>query len=194
MQKLFVSVIVGIFNGFTFWQLGNSIQDMQNRMFSAFLIVTIPPTIVNGVVPKFYQNMALWQAREYPSRIYGWFAFTTAQVVAEIPIAILGAVLYFVLWYFAAGLPTDSSTAGYVFLMTMLFFFFQASWGQWICAFAPSFTVISNVSPSRHAVVGFELIVLRSFHSFSSCSHSSTVLYDHTPCCLSSGNTVSDLT
>lgn len=36
--KLFVSVIVGIFNGFTFWQLGNSTQDMQNRMFTAFLI------------------------------------------------------------------------------------------------------------------------------------------------------------
>jgi ATP-binding cassette subfamily G (WHITE) protein 2 (SNQ2) len=26
--KLFVSVIVEIFNGFTFWQLGNTIQDM----------------------------------------------------------------------------------------------------------------------------------------------------------------------
>jgi ABC-type multidrug transport system permease subunit len=91
--------------------------------------------------------MALWQAREYPSRIYGWFAFTTAQVVAEVPWAILSAVIYFVIWYYPTGLPTDSSTAGYVFLMTMLFFLFQASWGQWITAFAPSFTVISNVLP-----------------------------------------------
>ncbi|EME46118.1 ABC transporter-like protein [Dothistroma septosporum NZE10] len=145
--KLFVSVIVGIFNGFTFWQLGNSIQDMQNRMFTAFLILTIPPTIVNAVVPKFFTNMALWQAREYPSRIYGWFAFSTAQVVAEIPPAIIGAVVYWALWYWATGLPTESAVSGYVFLMTMLFFLFQASWGQWICAFAPSFTVISNVLP-----------------------------------------------
>lgn len=75
--KLFVAVVIGIFNGFTFWQLGNSIVDMQNRMFTSFLIILIPPTIVNAVVPKFYQNMALWQARELPSRIYGWFAFTT---------------------------------------------------------------------------------------------------------------------
>ncbi|KAK1020123.1 ATP-binding cassette transporter snq2, partial [Friedmanniomyces endolithicus] len=65
--KFFVSVIVGIFNGFTFWQLGNTNQDMQNRMFTSFLIITIPPTIVNAVVPKFFTNMALWQAREYPS-------------------------------------------------------------------------------------------------------------------------------
>jgi ATP-binding cassette subfamily G (WHITE) protein 2 (SNQ2) len=145
--KLFVAVIIGIFNGFTFYMLGNSIGDMQNRMFTAFLILLIPPTIVNAVVPKFFNNMALWQARELPSRIYGWFAFTTAQVVAEIPIAIVSSVLYWVLWYFPTGLPTDSETAGYVFLMTMLFYLFISSWGQWICAFAPSFTVISNVLP-----------------------------------------------
>ena len=144
--KLFVAVIVGIFNGFTFFQLGNSIQDMQNRMFTCFLIVTVPPTVVNGVVPKFYSNMAIWQAREYPSRIYGWFAFCTANIVAEIPAAVICAVLYWVLWYFPTGLPTESSVAGYTFLMTLLIFFFMNSWGQWICAFAPSFTVISNVS------------------------------------------------
>lgn len=145
--KLFVSVIIGIFNGFTFWQLGHSILDMQNRMFTAFLAIILPPSIVNAVVPKFYHNLALWQAREHPSRIYGWFAFTTAQVVGELPMAFVGAVVYYVLWYFPTGLPTDSSTSGYVFLMTLLFFLFQASWGQWITAFAPSFTVISNVLP-----------------------------------------------
>ncbi|TAQ88979.1 hypothetical protein B7494_g2691 [Chlorociboria aeruginascens] len=145
--KLFTSVIVGIFNGFTFWQLGNTIADQQDRMFTNFLIILIPPTIVNAVVPKFYQNRALWEARELPSRIYGWVAFCTANIVAEIPIAIIGAVIYWVLWYWPAGLPSDSSTSGYVFLMTMLFFLFQASWGQWICAFAPSFTVIANVLP-----------------------------------------------
>lgn len=75
--KLFTAVIIGIFNGFTFYQLGNSIGDMQNRMFTSFLIILIPPTIVNAVVPKFYQNMALWQARELPSRIYGWVAFVS---------------------------------------------------------------------------------------------------------------------
>ena len=145
--KLFVAVIVGIFNGFTFWQLGYSIQDMQNRMFTSFLILTVPPTVVNAVVPKFFTNMALWQARELPSRIYGWFPFCTAQVVAEIPPAIISSVIYWILWYWPTGLPTESSVSGYVFLMTMLFFLFQASWGQWICAFAPSFTVISNVLP-----------------------------------------------
>ncbi|KAI0001405.1 ABC-2 type transporter-domain-containing protein [Xylariaceae sp. FL0662B] len=146
--KLFVAVIVGIFNGFTFWKLGNSIQDMQNRMFTSFLIVTIPPTIVNAVVPKFHDNMSLWQAREYPSRIYGWVAFCTANVVAEIPPAVISGVLYWALWYWPTGLSATSSVSGYSFLMTVLFYVFMSSWGQWICAFAPSYTVISNILPS----------------------------------------------
>ncbi|KAL9126867.1 MAG: hypothetical protein Q9217_004148 [Psora testacea] len=145
--KLFVAVIVGIFNGFTFWSLGNTIAEMENRMFTSFLIILITPTVVNAVVPKFYQNMALWEYREDPSRIYNWFAFCTASVIAEIPISIISSIIYWLLWYYPTGLPRDSSTAGYVFWMTMLFFLFQASWGQWICAFAPSFTVISNVLP-----------------------------------------------
>ncbi|KAF6224475.1 hypothetical protein HO133_011052 [Letharia lupina] len=161
--KLFVAIIIGIFNGFTFWQLGNTIQDMQNRMFTAFLIILIPPTVVNAVVPKFYMNMALWEARENPSRIYNWVAFCTASVVTEIPISIVSAVIYWIIWYYATGLPTDSSTAGYVFWMTMLFFLFQASWGQWICAFAPSFTVISNVLPFFFVMFGLFNGVVRPY-------------------------------
>lgn len=145
--KLFVAVLIGIFNGFTFWQLGNTIADMQNRMFTSFLVLLFLPATMNAVLPKFFMDRALWEAREYPSRIYGWVAFCSASILSEIPSAVVSAVLYWVLWYFATGLPTDSSTSGFVFLMTLLFFLFQTSWAQWICAFAPSFTVISNVLP-----------------------------------------------
>ncbi|KAI0541535.1 ABC-2 type transporter-domain-containing protein [Xylaria digitata] len=152
--KFFVAVIIGIFNGFTFWKLGYSVQDMQNRVFTSFLIVTIPPTIVNAVLPKFFTNMALWEAREYPSRIYGWVAFCTANIVAEIPAAIVAGTLYWALWYWPTGLPTESSVSGYVYLMTILIFLFMSSWGQWICAFAPSFTVISNILPFFFVMFG----------------------------------------
>ncbi|GAD91436.1 ABC drug exporter AtrF [Paecilomyces variotii No. 5] len=164
--KLFVSVIIGIFNGFTFWMLGNTISSMQDRMFSSFLIILIPPIVMNSIVPKFYMNRALWEAREYPSRIYGWIAFCTANIVCEIPAAIVTAVVYWVLWYYPVGLPTDSSSAGYVFLMTMLFFLFQASWGQWICAFAPSFTVISNVLPFFFVMVNLFNGIVRPYSAY----------------------------
>ncbi|KAL9602675.1 MAG: hypothetical protein Q9219_001665 [cf. Caloplaca sp. 3 TL-2023] len=165
--KLFVAVITGIFNGFTFYKLGSTVADLQNRMFTSFLICLIPPTVVNAVVPKFYTNLSLWAARENPSRIYGWFAFCTASVVTEIPISIISSVVYWCLWYWPTGLPTDSSTAGYVFLMTMLFFLFQASWGQWICAFAPSFTVISNVLPFFFVMFSLFNGVVRPYEQLS---------------------------
>ncbi|KAK5221115.1 ATP-binding cassette transporter snq2 [Exophiala xenobiotica] len=161
--KLFVSVVIGIFNGFTFWNLENSVASLQSRLFSPFLVLLIPPTIVNGVVPKFYQARSLWEAREYPSRIYGWIAFCTAQVVAEIPMAIVSSVVYWLIWYYPANLPRDSSAAGYVFLMTMLFYLFMSSWGQWICAFAPSFTVISNVLPFFFVILGIFNGVVRPY-------------------------------
>lgn len=162
--KLFVAVIVGIFNGFTFYMLDDSLASLQSRLFTAFLILLIPPAVVNSVVPKFYQNRALWEAREHPSRIYNWFAFCTAQVVTELPITVVSSVLYFCLWYYPAGLPRDSSSAGYVFLMTMLWFLFQASWGQWICAFAPSFNVISNCLPFFFVTVSIFNGVVRPYN------------------------------
>ncbi|KAJ5484950.1 ABC multidrug transporter atrF [Penicillium diatomitis] len=164
--KLFVSVIIGIFNGFTFYMLPRTVASMQDRMFSAFLIILIPPIIMNSVVPKFYINRALWEAREYPSRIYGWVAFATANVVCEIPAAIVTGLVYWLLWYYPVGLPTDSSSAGYVFLMSMLFFLFQASWGQWICAFAPSFTVISNVLPFFFVMVNLFNGIVRPYADY----------------------------
>jgi ATP-binding cassette, subfamily G (WHITE), member 2, SNQ2 len=59
-------------------------------------IILFPAVVINAVIPKFYTNLALWSAREFPSRIYNWFAFSTAMIVAEIPIATLCAVIYWV--------------------------------------------------------------------------------------------------
>ncbi|KAJ5847516.1 hypothetical protein N7455_011473 [Penicillium solitum] len=165
-SKLFVSVIIGIFNGFTFYMLSNTVASMQDRMFSVFLIILIPPIVLNSIVPKFYINRAIWEAREYPSRIYGWVAFCTANVVCEIPAAIISGLIYWLLWYYPVGFPTESSNAGYVFLMTMLFFLFQASWGQWICAFAPSFTVISNTLPFFFVMVNLFNGIVRPYADY----------------------------
>jgi ABC-type multidrug transport system permease subunit len=81
----------------------------------------------------FDENRNIWLGREHPSRIYGWVAFTTAQVVSEIPYAFAGAVLFYVLFYFLIGLPLGAP-AGYTFLMMMMFHLFSTSWGQWIAA------------------------------------------------------------
>ncbi|GKT83718.1 ABC drug exporter [Colletotrichum tofieldiae] len=155
-SRVFVHTVMGIFNGFTFWMLGNDIASMQNRMFSAIiLILTLlltqrqlrPPTVVNSVVLKFFQNRDLWEDRELPSRTYGWVAFCTANVVCEIPMAVVSATIYWLLWYFPVGYPATASVAGYTYLMVLVWSLFQSSWGQWISAFGPSYSTISNILP-----------------------------------------------
>ena len=157
-------------------------------MFTCFLIILIPPTIVNSVVPKFYQNRALWEARELPSRIYGWFAFCTAQAVTEIPIAIIGATIYWLLWYWPSGLPSESSTSGYVYLMTVLFVS-DSCIVLWAAANSPSSSSkpagVSGFVPSHHHSQSSPTSCLSS----SSSSPSSTVSSGPTPSCQFSGGT-----
>ncbi|KAL1841749.1 hypothetical protein VTJ49DRAFT_6663 [Mycothermus thermophilus] len=145
--RFWTAVLVGVFNGFTFWDLGVTASDLQNRVFSSFLIIMIPAAVMNAVLPRFYLDRALWEAREHPSRIYSWAAFSTAEILSEIPGSIVASVLYWLLWYLPTGMPRNAGSAGYVFLMTLLFFVFQSSWAQWICAWTPNFTVISNILP-----------------------------------------------
>ncbi|KAF6819474.1 ABC drug exporter [Colletotrichum plurivorum] len=147
-SRLFVHTILGIFTGFTFWMLGDDIASMQNRMFSAIILpFFIPPTIVNGGVVQFFRNRDLWEDRELPSRTYGWVAFATASVVSEIPMTVVSATVYWLVWYFPVGLPATASAAGYAYFMTLLWSLFTASWGQWISAFGPSYSTVSNILP-----------------------------------------------
>lgn len=50
------------------------------------------------------------------SKTYHWSAFIGAQTLTEIPYLIICATLYFVCWYFTAGLPTEASVSGHVYL------------------------------------------------------------------------------
>ncbi|KAH8674955.1 ABC-2 type transporter [Ilyonectria robusta] len=146
--RLFIHVTMGIISGFTFWNLGKDVASLQNRMFTAIIYpFFVPPSVVNSVVIYFFRNRDLWEDRELPSCTYGWVAFCTANVLTEIPMSIVSGTLYFLLWYFPTGLPVTASVSGYVYLMTILWSLFMASWGQWIASFGPKYASISNILP-----------------------------------------------
>ncbi|KAM5341296.1 hypothetical protein ACJ41O_014327 [Fusarium nematophilum] len=132
-SRLYCSFAHSILNGLVFLQLGNTQADMQYRIFSCFLILMIVAEFINACAMMFDDNRSIWLGREYPSRVYGWVAFTTANIIAEIPYALAGAVLFYVLFYFLIGLPLGTP-AGYTFVMMIMFHLFSTSWGQWIVA------------------------------------------------------------
>ncbi|KAK7431315.1 ATP-binding cassette transporter snq2 [Neonectria magnoliae] len=146
--RLFIHVTMGIVSGFTFWNLGNDIASLQNRMFTNIIYAFfLPPAVVNSVVVTFFRNRELWEDRELPSCTYGWVAFCTANVITEIPMSIVSGTLYWLLWYFPVGFPATASVSGYVYLMMIIWSLFMASWGQWIAAFGSSYGSISNILP-----------------------------------------------
>ncbi|EOR04827.1 Brefeldin A resistance protein [Wallemia ichthyophaga EXF-994] len=158
--KLFVTFIVALFNGFTFFKIGNSQQELQQRMFSAFLIVMLPPAILNATLPKYYTSWGLFMARENPSKIYSWQAWMTAFLISELPYALLNAVVYWVVWYWPVGFsytPDSGIRTGadpaLCLLMTIEFMIFVSWWAVWLCASAPSPHFVANSMP-------FHLVVL----------------------------------
>ncbi|KFA53886.1 hypothetical protein S40293_08246 [Stachybotrys chartarum IBT 40293] len=145
-SRLYCSFFHALLNALAFLQLGNTESELQYRIFSCFLILMIVAEIINACAVMFDENRNIWLGREYPSRIYGWTAFTTAQVVAEIPYALIGGLLFYLIFYFIVGLPLGAP-AGYTFLMIMLFYLFTTSWGQWIAALSSDAAMAANIMP-----------------------------------------------
>lgn len=132
-SRLYSSFLHALINGLTYLQIGNSTTDLQSKAFSCFLVLMLVPEFINAISMRFILNRDIWLAREGPSGVYSWIAFATAQIISEIPYAIVGGVIFYVLYYFMVGLPLGFA-AGYSFLMFFLFFLFATSWGQWIAA------------------------------------------------------------
>ncbi|KAL4878228.1 ABC-2 type transporter-domain-containing protein [Aspergillus karnatakaensis] len=145
-SRLYASFLHALINGLTYLQIGNSTTDLQSKAFSCFLVLMLVPEFINAISMRFIMNRDLWMAREGPSGVYGWVAFCTAQIVSEIPYAVISAVIFFVLYYFAVGLPLGFA-AGYSFLMFFLFFLFATSWGQWIAALSADSMVAATLMP-----------------------------------------------
>ncbi|KAI9803139.1 MAG: hypothetical protein M1833_001210 [Piccolia ochrophora] len=142
-SKIWVHTISAILIGLTFYQLGSSPQDLQNRAFSVYFIVFLCNAIVNVILARFFFARLFWEFREGPSRTYNWVSLCSASIVAEIPAAVLVTVIYFVLWYYLSGLPSHS--AGYMFLFLLTYEIFQVLLGLFMMALSPSLGFAGNV-------------------------------------------------
>ncbi|KAF8458288.1 ABC transporter CDR4 [Terfezia claveryi] len=156
-SRLFASFLHALLNGFTFFRLGHTLSDLQSRAFSTFLVLMIVPEFVNAVAFRFSLNIALFCSRELPARIYSPLGFTIANIVSELPYIGLNTLVFYALWYFPVGFPTTPGAAGYMFLMLLTFHAYSTSWGQWIAALAPDYTIATNLVP-------FFIIMCESFN------------------------------
>ncbi|KAI0381497.1 ABC-2 type transporter-domain-containing protein [Hypomontagnella monticulosa] len=148
MGKMILHIFTGLFNTFTFWRLGNASIDMQSRLFSIFMNLTISPPLIQQLQPVFLHSRNIFQSRENNAKIYSWFAFTTAAVLVEIPYAIVAGAIYFNCWWWGImGYHMLGFPSGFTFLCVIIFELYYVGFGQAIAAFSPNELLASLFVP-----------------------------------------------
>lgn len=140
-------IFTGLFNTFTFWHLGNSQIDMQSRLFSIFMTLTISPPLIQQLQPVYLEARNIYESREANSKIYSWVAFTCAAVLPELPYSFVAGTIYWCCWYWATWFPRDTYTSASVWLFICVFEVFYVSFGQGIASFAPNELLASLLVP-----------------------------------------------
>jgi len=140
-SKAALCVLTAIYIGFSFFHAKNSLQGLQNQMFSVFMLMTIFGNLVQQIMPHFVTQRSLYEVRERPSKTYSWQAFMTANILVELPWNTLMAVLIFVCWYYPIGLyrntyDTNSlhERGALMFLLIWTFLLFTSTFAHMMIA------------------------------------------------------------
>ncbi|CAK7227434.1 ATP-binding cassette transporter snq2 [Sporothrix bragantina] len=147
-NKFSLHIISALLNGFSFYRPGDSVTDLQLRLFTIFNFVFVAPGVINQLQPLFIQRRDIYDAREKKSKMYSWVAFVTGLIVSEFPYLCICAVLYFACWYWPVWtLPHDSNRSGAIFFMMWIYEFIYTGIGQFIAAYAPNPVFAALVNP-----------------------------------------------
>ncbi|KAK6539050.1 hypothetical protein TWF694_010595 [Orbilia ellipsospora] len=141
LGKVILHIVTSLFNSLTFWKLGNSRLDMQSRLFSVFMTLTIAPPLINQLQPKFLRLRDIYKSRESNAKIYKWSAFVASAVIVEIPYAFVSGTIYMMCWYWIIGFNRDSGVVAYIFEIYFITF------GQAIASFSPNEMFASILVP-----------------------------------------------
>jgi ATP-binding cassette subfamily G (WHITE) protein 2 (SNQ2) len=144
---MMLHIFTGLFNGFTFWNLGQSQVDMQSRLFSIFMTLTISPPLIQQLQPRFINVRAIYRSREGSAKIYSWTAMVWGTILSEVPYRLISGTVYWACWYFPPNFPRDTYTAASVWLFMMQFEMFYLGFGQAIAAFSPNELLASLLVP-----------------------------------------------
>ncbi|KAJ5163911.1 uncharacterized protein N7500_005741 [Penicillium coprophilum] len=144
--KLWMNVANGLLNGLTFLNIPNSQQGAFDRVYTIFLSFLMGPPLGLSMEPRFTAFRDIFVYREKASRSYHWIVFVMSSIIIELPFTLITAFIYWLLWYFPAGLQTDATHAGYALLCYWLFSVFTVSLGYLIAAWMPNLnsTLMAN--------------------------------------------------
>jgi ABC-type multidrug transport system ATPase subunit/ABC-type multidrug transport system permease subunit len=146
-NKIALHIGSALFNGFTFWMIGNAVSKQQEVLFAIFNFIFVAPGVIAQLQPLFLERRDIYETREKKSKMYHWFPFTTGLIVSEVPYLIVCAVLYFLPFYYTVGFPSASDKAGAVFFVMLVYEFIYTGIGQFVAAPAPNAVFASLINP-----------------------------------------------
>lgn len=120
-NKVIMHILLALLNGFTFWMIGDSLGDLKLRLFTVFSFIFVAPGVIGQLQPLFIDRRDIYDTREKKSKTYHWAPFVTGLIVSELPYLLVCAFMYFVCWYFTAGLPGAAQYAGSTFFVVVSF-------------------------------------------------------------------------
>ncbi|KAI8680958.1 hypothetical protein NCS55_00344800 [Fusarium keratoplasticum] len=167
-NKFILHVFCGLYNGFSFWQIGDSLDDLQLRIFTIFNFIFVAPGVINQLQPLFIERRNLFEARESKSKAYSWIAFVTGLIISETPYLIICAILYFACWYYTVGFPVATDRAGSTLFVMLMYEFLYTGIGQFIAAYAPNPVFASLINPFVLGVLIMFCGVLVSYEQITS--------------------------
>jgi ABC-type multidrug transport system ATPase subunit/ABC-type multidrug transport system permease subunit len=144
--RLLNHVIIALLTGLMYLQLDDSRSSLQYRVFIIFQVTVLPALILAQVEPK-YALARMVAYREQSSKAYKELPFAIAMVIAEMPYSILCAVCFFLPIYYIPGLQSESSRAGYQFLIVLITELFSVTLAQMIAALTPDPFISSLCNP-----------------------------------------------
>ncbi|KAL2843442.1 ABC-2 type transporter-domain-containing protein [Aspergillus pseudodeflectus] len=136
--KFMLGVISGLFIGFSYFLPGQSIQGIQNRLFSSFMLTSIFSTLVQQIMPKFATQ-----------------PFIVANNLVEIPYQTLLGVLVWASYYSPIyGANQSSDKQGLMLLLVIQFFLFTSTFADLVISSLPDAETARTV-----ATLSFSLIL-----------------------------------
>lgn len=134
LAKIALGLVAGLFIGFSFFRADNSVQGMQNVVFSVFMVANIFTTLVQQIMSLFVGQRALYEVRERPSKTYSWKVFMAASIVVEIPYQVITGILVFVCFYYPVVGIQSWEQQILVLLFIITFFLFASTFAHLLVA------------------------------------------------------------
>lgn len=139
-------LVFALLTGLLFLQLGDSYASLQYRIFAIFMLAIIPAIIMAQIQPFWIMSRSIW-IREETSKTFDGSVFAATQLISEVPYALAGATVFFVLLYYLCGFNSSSNRAGVFWIVTFITELLSISLGALVSSFCSNAYLASLFTP-----------------------------------------------